>query len=172
MTTKQCSKCLIMLETSHFYKQNGGKYGVCAECIDCMLKRQKEKRASVGALNEIQLNKKPSKYCIRCKTIKNDFATYIPGNGNYKILCRVCNECKEIAKNRKNEQKPEIAKRHDRKRIDNLSDSYVKRKIADQRIKYKDIPQELIEAKRLAMLIRRNAQLLRSLNNETSNNAS
>jgi len=40
--TKRCSKCGEVKPVSEFYKQKGGKYGVCSQCKECRKKYRKE----------------------------------------------------------------------------------------------------------------------------------
>ena len=155
---KQCSKCKELKDLSMFHKDKGGELGVYASCKLCRKlvsqkywegnkeKIYKRSRKWVSENRDWVYNYKKD-YAEKNKELIRSWARdYVKRNKN--IVYARGKTYRESNRDMINGKKRLLVK--------NLGDSYIKQKLCrDNILSHKDIPQEMVEARRQYMKLNR-----------------
>ena len=142
MTEKKCYRCSVLKPLTGYYESNP------VTCIDCLQAYQKKYREA----HRVK----------RCEASKKAYWQNREHFLNYQKEHRDANREQRNAYQRAYNQTPEGKKAtkawHERYR-DGLSDAYIRRELAHHTtLTSKDIPQSLVEVKRLQLQIKRMAE--------------
>ena len=142
MTEKKCYRCSVLKPLTGYYKSNP------VTCIDCLQAYQKKYREA----NRVK----------RCEAQKEVYRKDRERLLEYQRAYRDANKEKRNTNQREYTKRPEaraIYKKWQEQYRDNLSDAYVRRELAHKTtLTSKDIPQSLVEVKRLQIQIKRMAE--------------
>ena len=139
----KCTQCEKLKSLDEFYKRKTNKCGYRNPCIECY-KKYVEKNAE-------KIRKTNRKYYLKhqdeiCKSQKE----YYENNKD-----RMLNKLKKYREENR-EQIRERDRKYNQKQRDNLTDVYIKNMLTGgNNLKPEDIPQELIEAKRQHLKLKR-----------------
>lgn len=92
-----------------------------------------------------------SKFCFRCKVLKELDNFRMPG----RKMSNYCNECQEIHCIEQKEKLKDRMKKYRKKVTQRAPDHYIKSLISANTCSRDDVPQELIDAKRIQLQIKR-----------------
>lgn len=165
---KRCTSCKAFKPLGEFHKNKRFNDGHGNQCKGC--KRIEDRKRPNRQANRPHGHKR----CYSCKAFKPLGEFYKNGSDRF---ARICSECQSNSRSRQREyfrkryavNREKILlkfKERDRNISESLSDSYIKKMITKgTSLKYKDVPQDLIEAWRLKVSIQRELKNLRRLQN-------
>jgi len=159
---KKCTKCGLLKDLTGFYKNAKGKGGLQAHCKNCAKVASKEYRLT----NLEMCRAKKKLYCAKNRDMilaekkryyENNRDRLIRKAREYELNNRdKVNAAHRNWNNKNIELRKLINKRYNTKSKGQLTDSYVKRILTKRSdLKFKDIPNELVEIKRTQLLIKR-----------------
>jgi len=142
MTEKKCYRCSVLKPLTGYYKGNP------TTCIDCLQAYQKKYREA----NRVK----------RCEAQKEVYRKDRERILEYQRAYREANREEKNSNQREYTKRPEakaLYKKWQEQYRNNLSDAYIRRELAHKTtLTSKDIPQSLIEVKRLQIQIKRMAE--------------
>jgi hypothetical protein len=142
MTEKKCYRCSVLKPLTGYYESNP------VTCIDCLQAYQKKYREA----NRVK----------RCKAQKELYRKDRERLLEYQRAYRDVNREERNAYQREYTKRPEakaLYKKWQEQYRNNLSDAYIRRELAHKTtLTSKDIPQSLVEVKRLQIQIKRMAE--------------
>ena len=142
MTEKECYRCSVLKPLTGYYKSNP------VTCIDCLQAYQKKYREA----NRVK----------RCEAQKEVYRKDRERIREYQRAYRDANRDEINSNQREYTKRPEaraLYKKWQEQYKNNLSDAYIRRELAHKTtLTSKDIPQSLVEVKRLQIQIKRMAE--------------
>jgi bisphosphoglycerate-independent phosphoglycerate mutase (AlkP superfamily) len=152
MNTKLCTKCNTIKSFDEYSKSKNRKYGIACHCKSCINLHKKEYRSKETAVVLIKESRSRYNKKNRDKNIeyrrknKDRIAIY---NKNHRLENK--------------ERYNQVSLSYKRKSIDEINDTYVKDKLKRGiSLKGIDIPQEIIELKRIIIKTHRLCQQLQN----------
>jgi hypothetical protein len=142
MTEKKCYRCSVLKPLTGYYESNP------VTCIDCLKAYQKKYREA----NRVK----------RCEAQKKVYRKDRERLLEYQKVYREAHREEKNLKQREYTKKPEawaLYKKWQEQYRNNLSDAFIRRELAHHTtLTSKDIPQSLVEVKRLQIQIKRMAE--------------
>ena len=142
MTKKKCYRCSVLKPLTGYYESNP------VTCIDCLQAYQKKYREA----NRVK----------RCEAQKEVYRKDRERLLEYQRAYREAHREEKNLKQREYTKKPEawaLYKKWQKQYRNNLSDAFIRRELAHHTtLTSKDIPQSLVEVKRLQIQIKRMAE--------------
>jgi len=167
---KQCRKCLDIIETTMFHANKGSKDGLAYYCKQCDSARRKERRVKETPTLMTERRKKlglelptslscgtcngvfpVSNFYINSRTLRGYTFNCIPCNRKYSADWIIANP----------ETYRSIRRKNKRDAIRRLSTPYIRHMLSQgTATSYAQIPQALVEVKKIQMLIKRKVKEL------------
>jgi hypothetical protein len=167
---KQCKKCLNLVASTMFHANKGSKDGLAYYCKRCDAARRKERRAKetpalmIERRTKLGLEQPTSLSCGTCNGVFPIGSFYINNRTlrGYTFNCIPCNKkysAEWIKANPDTYRSIRIKNKRDA--IRRLSTPYIKHMLCQgTNASYSQIPQSLVEVKKIQMLIKRKVKEL------------
>ncbi len=168
---KRCTSCKSIKPLWEFNKNKRFKDGHGNQCKAC---RRIEDRKRPNRRGRYAKRMTDHKCCYVCKALKPLEEFYKNGSEGFARICRDCqinrrSRLREYGRKKYAANRENILLRfreRDRKISESLSNAYIKKMITKgTSLKYRDVPQDLIEAWRLKIKLHRELKNLRRLQN-------